>query len=142
MSGRKPLAACQRRLAAIWLPACALLSLLLVGQSVFGKYGDESGKAWGWFLPTVLPTLSLIVGAVAYSAKQPDTPDTVDEFAYRLSLGLSIFYLLLVAAVPVVQPLSGLPPFRLMEISSLWLGPVQGLVGLALGVFFVSRQGK
>lgn len=140
MSTRVPLAHCQRRLALLWLPASAILFALLIAQSLFGKYGDQSGKAWSWFLPTVLPTLSLIVGAVAYSARQEATTDTVEQFAYRLSIGLSVFYLALVAAVPLIQPLTSAQPFEVMESSKLWLAPLQGLLGLALGAFFVSRQ--
>lgn len=138
---RVPLAQCQRRLAVVWLLAAALLFAILVVQSLAGKYGEQAGRVWSWFLPTVVPTLSLIIGAVAYSARQSGSGDTVERFAYQLSLGLSVFYLVLVAAVPLVQPLLAVDPFQLMDSSKLWLAPVQGLLGLSLGAFFVSREG-
>lgn len=140
MSERLPLTTCQRRLAFVWMLGSAVLFLLLIGQSLLGKYGDQTAKAWAWFLPIVLPTLTLIVSAVAYGAKQGPTADTVDPFAYRLSQWLSVFYLLMVAVVPFSQPITGVPPIELMNRASLWLGPLQGVVGIAVGIFFGSRQ--
>ena len=137
---RLPMTRCQQKLALIWMAASAVLFALLILQSLLGKYGDQTSKAWAWFLPLVLPTLTLIVSAVAYSAKQSPTTDTVDPFAYRLSQWLSVFYLLLVAVVPLTQPITGVAPLELMARSSLWLGPVQGVVGIAVGIFFASRQ--
>lgn len=140
MTARLPLSLCQRRLALLWIAASIGLFLLLIGQSVLGKYGTGSERAWAWFLPTVLPTLSLIVGALVASAKKSVQGETVDGFAYRVSFGLSVFYLVLVGTVPLVQPLTTRTPLELMALSNLWLGPVHGLVALSLGVYFVSSR--
>ncbi len=142
MNDRLPITQCQRRLALIWILGSGLLFLLLIAQSLLQIYGGQNAKVWGWFLPTVLPTLTLIVSAVAYSAKQGATTDTVDIFAYRLSQALSAFYLLMVAIVPLGKPFTGAPPIDLMTTSSLWLAPLQGLVGIAMGIFFGSRQSE
>ncbi|UCC72542.1 MAG: hypothetical protein JSV86_19620 [Gemmatimonadota bacterium] len=143
-SQRVPVAICQRRLATVWFSAGAVLFLLLAVQSLLGKYGDETTKAWSWLLPTIVPTLSLIIGAVAYQAKKAQSEATVDRFAYRLSLWLSVFYLVLVLATVIVPAVRSYPSaadmLGTMEMSNLFLGPVQGLVGIALGVFFVSRE--
>lgn len=138
VSGRLPLIRCQRRLAVLWLGGAALLVLLMVAQSVGNKYGGATSEAWNWLLPTIIPTLSLIVGAFAAAARRPQDDASVDAFSYQMSLWLSVFYLVLVAAVPLAQPLTGRPPLELMQMSRLWLGAVQGLVGIALGVYFVS----
>ena len=144
MSERIDVSVGQRRLAIIWLAAGAVLVLLLVAQSIGGKFGSEAGKAWTWLLPLIIPTLSLILGAVAYQATRKPTPATVDRFAYRVSLWLSAFYLLLVLGTVVAPALisypSGSDMLATMQMSNLWLAPVQGLVGIALGVFFVSRE--
>jgi len=86
-----------------------------------------------------MPTLSLIVGAVAYEARHQQTA-TVSHLAFRISFWLSVVYLALVLTVFLGQPFSGMTPLGLMQVSNLFLGPIQGLLGLALGVFFVSRQ--
>ena len=37
--------------------------LLLIAQSYGGAYGDtDVSDVWKWFLPTIMPTLSLMVG--------------------------------------------------------------------------------
>ncbi|SRR5216683_3013231 len=138
MTQRLPLVQCQRRLAGLWLAGAAVLLLLMIAQSIGNKYGDATDQAWGWLLPTMIPTLSLIVGAFAAAARRPIDQATVDGFSYRLTFWLSAFYLLLVLAVPLAQPLTGRPPLELMRLSKLWLEAVQGIVGISLGVYFVS----
>ena len=61
---------------------------------------------------------------------------------YRLALALSIFYLALVLLTILIQPLTGTDTLDLMKRSNLWLGPIQGLVGSALGVLFASKKAK
>src|SRR3546814_11382141 len=51
-------------LAAIWLVGAGGVFLLLVAQSLLGRYEPATHEVWGWFLPTVMPTLSLIVGVL------------------------------------------------------------------------------
>jgi hypothetical protein len=135
---RLPLVWCQRRLAVLWLGGAAVLVLLMIVQTMGNKYGDAAADAWGWLLPTVVPTLSLIVGAFAAAARQKADVATVDRFSYRLTFWLSAAYLVLVVIVPLAQPLTGRPPLELMQLSKLWLEAVQGIVGIALGVYFVS----
>ena len=132
---------CKRRLAILWFVVGVVLFILLVLQSVFGKYGAQAEDAWGWFLPTVMPTLSLITGVLILdmtSAGQTDKE--VDRFAFRVTFGLSAFYLALVALTPLVQPFTSLPALDLMKRSNLWLGPLQGLVAAALAAFFVRGE--
>jgi len=140
MSERLPVAACQRRLAQVWLAGAAVMSALLIVQSQAGKYGEQADKAWSWFLAAMLPTLSLIVGAVAYEAKHQEAKATIDRFTFQMSFGLSLFYILCLLGVLLLQPFTTMTPLDLMRTSMLWLSPAQGLVGVALGVFFVSRR--
>ncbi len=131
-------------LAAIWLIGAGGVFLLLVAQSLLGRYEPATQEVWGWFMPTVMPTLSLIVGvlvadrrAAGRKVRGKDAAGSVDSLFFRLGAGMSVLYLLLVALSVLVQPL--LPqtsPLELMHRSSLWLGPLQGLTVAALGVFF------
>ena len=134
-----PVSQCQQRLAVVWFLGSALVLILMLGQTIGGKYGTQYPKAWSWFLPTVLPTLSLIVGALAHDARR-QTAATVNRFAYQMSLALSLFYLLLVVGTILLQPLAMMNPLELLSTSHLWLGPLQGLIGISLGVFFGSRR--
>jgi hypothetical protein len=83
----------------------------------------------------------IIVSAVAYGARQKTRKRaTADRLAFYLTFGLSCFYLAMVVVTVLVQPLTSMTPLELMAVSHLWLGPIQGLVGIALGVFFASRE--
>jgi len=141
MSNRVPVPVGQRRLATAWFVGSGLVFLLLVVQSLNEHYGDKTSEAWGWFLPTVMPTLTLITGAIAVT--RPESPATVGRFAYHLSFWLSVFYLVLVIATIMYQPFAGLKPSEMIEFmrtSNLWLGAVQTLLGISLGVFFGTRK--
>jgi len=128
----------RRRLAVLWFAGAAVPFTVLLVQTFLGRYGKDAEQAWGWLLPTVVPTLSVIVGVLAVSASKP-APDgvVVDRFFYRLSWWLSAVYLTAVAATLFVQPLTKWPPLELMQRSNLWLGPMQGLVAAALAAFFL-----
>lgn len=140
MSQTVELRAAQRKLAGVWFTGAGLLTLLIVVQSILGKFGAAADKAWGWYLPSILPSLSLIVGAVAYRAVRPaEESERVDRLAFRISYGLSIFYLALVSTTLLLEPFSTLTPIELMDLSNLWLAPLQGLTAAALAVFFQTQ---
>src|SRR5258705_5915095 len=95
-----PIAQCKYRLATVWLAWFILLLLLLILQTAFGRYGSTTGdvkasEAFGWFLPTVVPTLSLVIGVLVSDARD-DSKEVklVDQRMYRLSMLLSVCYLL------------------------------------------------
>jgi len=132
---------CQKRLAKVWVGCVLFIVGLFFAQTMAGKFGDHSKEAWGWLLPTVMPSLSLIVGAVvADKYRGLSKRTTADRFAYRLSLGLSWFYLLLILCSILLQPLSPFGPLEMFSLSQFWLSPVHALVGIALGVFFTSTR--
>ena len=141
-AGRVPVVECQRRLAGVWAIGSALALALFLAQTWGGKYGDQTAKAWGWFVPTLLPTFSLIVGVIAGQARQvEDSTVTASSLAFRLSFWLSVAYLALVMATPLMEPMVNEgDPLDFFNLSTLWLGPLQTLAGIALGAFFVSRQ--
>src|SRR5215472_7649405 len=94
MSAQVPVPGCQKKLGALWFSVAALLFLFLVIQSVLGvyRYRTETGvqdltsDAWGWFLPTLMPTLSLIVAVFATdTARSKNAIPTVDRFFFRMA---------------------------------------------------------
>lgn len=129
--------------AGVWLGGAGLVFSILVVQSLVGRYGTQSQEAWAWYLPTVMPTLSLIIGVLvsdfrAASANAKPLPVSAKGLLW-LGLGLSVFYLLLVAVTILVQPfLQDVSPIELMHRSNLWLGPLQGLTAGVLAAFFRS----
>lgn len=129
----------QWRLTYIWLGGVGVSFALLFAQTMAQKFGDQTEKAWSWFLPTVLPVLTLIVSSLVYQ-KNKNGQATVDKQMYVISAALSVFYLLLVLAVLLSTGFPGPPPLDRMTQAQLWLSPVQALTASALGAFFVSKK--
>ncbi len=132
---------CQKRLALVWFCGVGVLFILVMLQSVFGRYTGQTEKAWAWFLPTMMPTFSLILGVlVAESFCKSRAKNTVDSFLYRVALGLSVCYFFVVFLTIALQPLAPISPLALLEMSNLWLAPLQGIVSAVLGAFFVKTS--
>jgi hypothetical protein len=121
----------------IWIIGSAVPSAILFLQTVADRYGGRSEEAWSWLVPSVVPTLGLMIGV----AMKPSRQRAVDPFAVRLAAGLSITYLLLILATLAVQPFSALLPLQLLQMSHLWLAPVQGLVAGSIGFLFARQAG-
>ena len=116
-----------------------MLAFLLVVQHTLGHYGEDADAAWGWLLPNVLPTLSLMVGVLVAAQRAKHTEaETVDRNFYRLSFAISAAYLLFLLFTVLIQPYASQDPLALMDSSKLYLGPFQGLATGMLAAFFVS----
>lgn len=132
---------CKRRLASVWFVGAGVIFTLVLVQSLLNRYADHVNEVWGWLLPTVVPTLSLIIGVLVFDAiQQTRRHRRIDRFLFRLTFGLSAMYLVAVLLVIVFQPLAAVPPVQLMNQANIWLGPFQGLVAAAMGAFFVKAE--
>lgn len=134
----------RNRLAKVWLLGGMSLFLIVVVQSLLGKYGDKVQEVWGWLLPTVMPTLGMMITVLGYTAMDRSISASIvrKSFAWVAVL-LSSIYLFLVLLTVLIQPVIGAnaeSAVGLMRLSNLWLGPFQGLVASALGVLFVSKR--
>ncbi len=89
-SQRMDLLAGQRRLLLIWLigPVPAVIPLL---ARTLGPNADEIERVWAWLLPSVMPTLSLVVGTYAATAltESPETK-SVEVLFFRVAAALSV----------------------------------------------------
>lgn len=128
----------RKRLALVWFISGGFLITLVVVQSLGDKYGTKVGEAWEWLLPTIMPTMSLILGVLV--AHRPSERQ-VDRFLYRIALGLSVFYLALVTTTFMAAPfVANTSTLELMSLSNRWLGPLQGLVAAGLSYFFAKPE--
>jgi hypothetical protein len=74
-------------------------------------------------------------------ARLQDTQEvTVDRFMYVISFYLSIAYFIALILTFILSQLSAHSPLAQLKLSNLYLTPIQGLVSLALGAFFVSQK--
>ncbi|HKQ47661.1 MAG TPA: hypothetical protein VJZ71_06310 [Phycisphaerae bacterium] len=132
---------CKQWLAIVWFIGAAIISSVVIVQSILGRYGNKESEAIGWLLPTVMPTLSLMIAVFAAEALKPGRKgERVDSFMFWLNVAISVFYLSVVAATIFLSPFATIGPLALMKMSNLWLGPCQGLAAAGLGVFFVNSQ--
>ena len=96
---------------------------------------------WDWFLPAIVPNLSLIIGVLVYTQRQQTAVDIhMDEFLYQIAFWLSFLYVLLLLLPLVFFPATGKPLPELQTISRLWLPAIQGLVTGVMGAFFVRHD--
>lgn len=133
----------QQRLALLWFSGGAVMFLYVIFLSVRIVDRETVIAIWSWFLPTIMPTLSLIVGAtVSRVLTARESKQEVNLFSYRLALGLSVFYLFIVGMVFLMKPFTSSSIEDVMKISHLWLAPVQGLTSASLGAFFVQKKAR
>ena len=131
----------KKRLAVLWFIGSGIAFLVVLFQTILGRYLGEADKAWSWFLPAVVPTLSLMIGVfVADTLNRRLSDKQVDKFMYNIAFGLSVTYFLIIYITIFMQPFSNISPFKLMQQSTLWLSPLQGLAAASLGAFFVKEQ--
>ena len=136
-----PLDSVRVTLASVWLVGTGIIVIIVVVQSLLGHFGDRAQEAWGWLLPTILPSLGMILTVLGYTALDPTMSTSVVRASfYRIALGISIVYLCLISLTILIEPFTSRKPTELMSLSNLWLGPIQGLVASALGVLFVSKR--
>lgn len=136
-----PLDRARLKLAGLWLAGSGLVGLMLVAQSLTGKYHDKVQEVWSWALPTILPVLSLILTVLGAGALVQDSDKSqVKRGFFRIAYLLSVIYLLLVTATIVLEPFTSFESLALMKLSNLWLAPFQALVTSALGALFFSKQ--
>lgn len=129
----------QRRLAILW-GAGSFLGLLVLVIETYGKvWGSLAPEAFGWFLPMVVPTLTLIVGSVvAEQTKEIPSTSEVTPLAFWVTFWVSAAYLTFIT-VAVISTAWDDTPISVLKTSSLWLSPLQALVGGSIGVFFGRR---
>ena len=134
------------RLTRLWMIGGGAPFLLLVVQSLSHVYDPSVNKVWSWFLPNILPSMGIMVSALAYTALDPLTTGTMVRKSFvSLATWLSIAYLFLVSLTILAQPFAATAVedrIALMNQSNLWLGPMQGLVSSAIGALFVTKEKK
>ena len=117
-----------------------MLFAVLVVQSILDKYHQDLQKAWSWFIPTVVPTLSLMLSVLGAGALGGQDARQVRVDFFRLAWWLSLAYLLVLTGTILLQPFSPLAPIELFTASNYWLTPMQGLVVAAIGVLFTINE--
>jgi len=131
----------KKNIAVLWFIASGIIFLLMIAQSFSGKFENKIDEAWGWIFPSIIPTLSLILGVFFVDMKNSLTvKKNIDNFYFKLTIYLSAFYLLSILSILLLQPLINKPIIPLMKQSNIFLGPFQGLVTASIGLFFIKNE--
>jgi hypothetical protein len=139
-AARMALEQARNKLAAVWFVGAGAMILLLVVQSILGKH-DQLQEVWSWFVPNVVPSLSLMLGVIAADALAPGDDVRVVKVAFfRLANGVSFFYIGLLALTMLMEPWSARPGIELFTLSNYWLSPTQGLAVAAVGAVFAMQE--
>jgi len=130
----------KKKLATLWFIMAAVIFTLMILMS-FSKLKGFLDVAWGWLLPNLLPTLSLILAVffIDIQSKVTDNTKTVDRFYFRIAFYISTFYLLLILGI-ILSTGFGFKIHETIKGSNFYLGPIQGIVGAALALFFYKKE--
>ena len=129
------------RLFRLWMIGSGACALILAVETIAGRFGQDASDVIGWFMPNVLPTLSLMVSLIRTEALRPeaDGPIVRPLFASFAVWG-SAAYLGTILCTILVEPFTTYQPLELLKLSNLWLGPLQGLVVSAIGTLFFAER--
>ncbi len=138
-SDQLTLDAARTNLSYIWFIGSGVLFFVLVIQSLLGKYSTDTQQVWSWYLPCVLPTLSLMVSVLGAGALGAGDQRNLRRGFFTLTVGLSVMYLIILATTIVVASFRT-PAVDVLVVSSAYLSPLQGVVVAAIGYIFISKH--
>ncbi len=132
----------QAKITMVWLVSVIAIALLLIVQTLGGEHEEIENELWNWFYKFNIPTFTIILGGFFGGMNKPnDENKYIDSIYYRIVLILSVFYLLIILLVIISLPaITDRSYLETLKVSELPLGILQGLVGLALGFFFIKTD--
>jgi hypothetical protein len=99
-----PLWKVRERLSRLWFIGAGIPFLILVIQSILGHWGADVQKAFSWFIPSVVPTLGLMIGVIGAAALKPSDDRVVQEGFSGLMWWLSLVYLIVLTLTLTLEP--------------------------------------
>jgi hypothetical protein len=142
----------KKRLSILWLSIFTILFAIVFVQSLLGTFDekDQNGnlvsrnkELWSWFLPTILPTITMMIAVFVSDAMGiAQKVNFVDRFFFRLTFFLSCLYLFMILITMVTAQWASQWPIETLKSSNLWLGPLQALAAGSLVIFFRLKESK
>jgi hypothetical protein len=127
----------QRWLLVLWI-VLAGTAFVIMSVRTLGPNSAEMRHVWEWFLPSMMPSLTLVVTTYISSTQhEAASRREVDRSVITLAALLSAFYLAAILAALIYYPLRPSPQVEVLHSANLILGPLQGLVSAALGAVFI-----
>jgi len=147
----------QKKLVVLWCVFSAIVFVIYFVQTLTGKYLDYVGEVWEWLFQFIIPPLTLMIGVLINQLSSGSNDKEVEAFYFRIALGFSIFFLLILLLSAVFVPLmhqaqnSNILVTEITEENQItiidafedynnFLIPIQGITTLALGLFFTKTK--
>jgi hypothetical protein len=132
----------RKTLAIVWFVGAGISFLVFLLIDLKGNPAHTQ-HLWSWYIPAVTPNLSLIVGVMFADLKyNTDCSDEIDSFYYRVALWLSVVYLLVLLAIPLMQPYFDGAIDTYLKRSQNAMSFLQALATTALGAFYVRQKDR
>ena len=132
-----------KKLAKLWVSFSLFLILIILLQTVFGKYGDDSVAAWSWLAINILPAmLLLMLGYLRHKNLSTTTLSNTASLLFKIIWYISICFLLTVAATLFLQPFGdhNKSATNKLHASDPGLFTLQGILLLAWGLFISKTE--
>lgn len=131
-----PYLTAQRRLLTTWLSGGLVLLLCMLLLTI-NDDSQHMRALWAWFLPWVVPTASVMVAVVvAEQTGRATVVREIDRPLFQLVWVCAMAYLLLLFATLFALILGWME----LEMTSIFLTPVQAIVTGLTGIFFVQKD--
>jgi hypothetical protein len=128
----------KKRLAFLWFGSSGFLFFVAFIQTTLNVYPTQNGEVWSWLLPTIMPTLSLVMGVLVLDAlRGVRSSPGVGGVLFRITFGLSIAYFIAILILFARMPFTS-DPIQVLHQANFALGPFQGLVAAGMGAFFTN----
>ncbi len=133
------LADTRKKLLWLWLAFTAIIILLVLIQSITGKFEDIIGTAWLWVFAHLLPSLVLLFVAVLLN-KNPSKVLLTNTFraVYWGALAYLLLLLVTLLAMPFATMNNSIEGY--LQDAYLWLVPFQLILLVVFGLLYFRKE--
>ena len=136
-----PIVDARMQLSRLWFLWAFFLSTVLILQSILGHFTDQVKEVWSWYIPTIVPTLSLMIGVLGASALGTEEESRIVRRGFfNITYWISAGYLLILTVTVILEPLTPMKTIELYLTSNYWLSPFQSLSGTTIALLFTSQK--
>jgi hypothetical protein len=128
----------QTKLVVLWSVGSLIIFSLWFFMTLATRFDNIISDAWGWLLPNILPTLSLILGVFFYQLKNSPEDVKIEKIYLNLCFYISFFYFLILLMI-ILSYRSTTPILDYYRSFNIVLAPLQGIVGIPIGIFFFKK---
>lgn len=128
------------RLFHTWLIGAVILGLIVLAQTIAGKYGEDQSLAWSWYLSVMTAPCSLLTVAAFVDPKSAWRKADANQFKFRAALWTSVLLLLIAFGTLLAEPLVSMSWYDLFAQTGIFVAFLQALVTAAVGAVVFDQR--